>query len=550
MCGITGYCGKVKPEFSKIKLASMFITDRGKHSVGLLLNGFVQKGIYKTYNDDDSDPIKFFTKWYWSDWKKGKDNTVLVHNRSATRGAHTVDNAHPFVFEKDGVTYHFMKNGTLTNEIDLCREYDISINKFAVDSQLLGHIIVNHGWEVVTKYKGACVCVLTRTDEPNTVYIFKGESLTGDLLEEERPLFFYKTKNGMYFSSTKASLQCAHDIHEDEVVSFSANYLYKIVNGEVESKIYYDRTNVQNKSAVVISTNASRQTTHYPDYSNGYNGYYKNKSKKEKKEEVRFTFSQYEKQPSNFDGKTIYYYRGLYYRNGHPISGAYAVNDAGQIDNDSENIPIYHFHLGILCKNKEAADALSDCIKSVKDIRDKWHLVNAHAHPEHIIFSFRYSEKRAKYKLYVYKDGNEIESSTYTVTPKFSSRRYCFQIVEGYYTIEQLENKSFLPETWEDVSSSSLFPIENENFNDSIIKRDRITILRFNHLKKSIEAFLSYLSKGDDSSVIEENVFKKVCILYYFLENSMYAETIYEELYEEILETVTKNIVKIQHEQV
>lgn len=583
MCGLTGYCGKSIPDIAKIKLTSIFIRERGKDAVGFLLNNSVTRGVWEGATKDNGDPLSFFFNWYFpsANSKKLKSNTVIVHNRSSTRGAKTVANSHPFVYEKDGHTYFFAKNGTLTysSEIDLCKEYELNKNDFDVDSKLLGHIIVHHGWDVLTKYVGGAAFVLYSTKEPNTIYLFKGQSLENGKLVEERPLHYYKTKNGLYFSSTVGSLVSAHDVSEEEIESFEPNHLYKIVDGEIVEKTFYDRTKVESKSTTTYNTDDYYGTGAKSNYHN--NAYHNNffsivKKSKTDEEEVYYNVSLKEKSPfkmKHVSGNRICFYQGIYWANGHPANGCFLLDETGKIKGKKDNgnddgFTHYYFYKGLLVKNAAAINELSKIFTKTSKLFENPELmeeVRQYLHEENTLFFFSYSKVRTAHKIYCYRGSEKIASNYWTVTPKFCPYKYSINIILDKYQIE-LNEANYLKMTdafsdsnndiydnWDPMTiigaSKTVVDLFNENFkmqmssgelSSSEKSQFEMLIRKVRLIEKSTTSAVEQIFGDNDLKIdINTDFVKAIFVIDYILKHPTYAGLVFTEIEDEFYANLT-----------
>jgi hypothetical protein len=129
-----------------------------------------------------------------NEFKEFKDNIfsdfhmVVGHNRSATRGSITDENAHPFV---EGTTI-LVHNGTLHNHHELTKQ-DVS-----VDSHAILHSIVERGYEETMKsIQGAFTLVW---------YDTKDKTLRA-IRNDERPLFIASCYGSWIFASELEMIQ-------------------------------------------------------------------------------------------------------------------------------------------------------------------------------------------------------------------------------------------------------------------------------------------------------------------------------------------------------
>lgn len=113
---------------------------------------------------------------------------VVGHNRKATKGSVTDENAHPFV-EGNTILVH---NGTLTNHKSLT---DVDVN---VDSHAILHSITERGYEDTIKDIQGAFTLAWYDAEDKTLRVTRNK---------ERPLYIANTYGAWFFASEKEMLE-------------------------------------------------------------------------------------------------------------------------------------------------------------------------------------------------------------------------------------------------------------------------------------------------------------------------------------------------------
>ena len=228
-CGLFGFCGSEPPDMNKIKILGILNESRGTHSCGIFYNGTVTKGIGKE---------AIFTNFLAHNIVnsvKGA-NIFIGHTRWATRGEHTEENAHPFSINNGELV--LAHNGTLNNAWQLCNEYKIDHAKIKVDSLALACLIHKEGEKVLDEYSGAAALLYFKSNNPNSLFAYHGASAkkpNGEE-EEERPLYYMKTKTGFYFSSLGYALEAIAESDKEIVLPLPFNKVIKFTKGKQEKE--------------------------------------------------------------------------------------------------------------------------------------------------------------------------------------------------------------------------------------------------------------------------------------------------------------------------
>lgn len=193
MCGIVCAFGKIwKKEEEAFKTMLMFDTIRGPHSTGV--------GSVLRHNPDNvhyvkqvGTPWELFKEKDFNNMMARFHGMLLGHNRYATKGKITADNAHPFI-QGDLLGVH---NGTIWNQSDLD-----SNKEFEVDSQNIYHDMSVNGYEkTLTKINGPFALV----------WYDKSNHTMNAVRNEQRPLYyvFSQDKKTIFFASESWMLHVA-----------------------------------------------------------------------------------------------------------------------------------------------------------------------------------------------------------------------------------------------------------------------------------------------------------------------------------------------------
>jgi len=236
-CGIFAWSGNSNDKFTKAKfdILGIYNDSRGGDGCGISKNSEIIKNIKK----DKYFKNFLINKNYNNDLE---NNYIIGHTRNSSKGLKNEENTHPFGFGEDknkGYEFIGVHNGTLYNENDIAKKY--KCNKFKNDSSILLEAIFNSkSFKPLSEYLGAAATVFTNTNEPNTIYAFRGESKkykNDKNTEKERPLYYYQeSKNSLYISSMEESLIAITENEKDieKIFEFKFNTVYKIKDGNVE----------------------------------------------------------------------------------------------------------------------------------------------------------------------------------------------------------------------------------------------------------------------------------------------------------------------------
>lgn len=336
MCNLSGYSGVRQFSPQIMKLLISLGTRRGSDGVGIYMG---------RDNSGKNMLFKYYGYKNGIDEAKGTDlifgktvtptNLLLLHNRARSVGGYGLQNTHPFLFNTiEGKTYIFAHNGTIKNIHELCTKYGIARDTALTDSQQLGEIIYNFGFNVLTEYVGYAAFSLYHVEE-DTLYLWKGSSQCDSARQtEERPLHYYqnKDKTKLYYSSEAGALVTAlntdHNIKEVE-----DNTLMSIKQGQIINTEIFDRSHITFETKPATTTNNS----YFNRYDDAYNdafGYTTapiNESRSYRKRNKKSYFKkEKELSPQNDAGSSIYFFKGQYWLKGHLMDGVYMIDNQGR----------------------------------------------------------------------------------------------------------------------------------------------------------------------------------------------------------------------------
>lgn len=260
MCGLFGFIALDKPvslNLKNIVTLGTFNDYRGGDSVGILVDNNVEYGV---------DNKKLFTNFYKTSKllvANKKVKYVLGHTRKASVGKVSLETAQPVCIYSDEGELEFvlLHNGTISNYKDLAKKYLEGSSADSTDSMIMAYILYFHGYEVMKEYIGAgmfITCDYRKDKDHPTISFYKGASKDTPYtvpIEEERPLFLLKNKEGIWFSSLKTPLEIIN-LGKDGVISnLNTNVLAEYVDGKFITARVIDRSHMfQNTSPYYQNT--------------------------------------------------------------------------------------------------------------------------------------------------------------------------------------------------------------------------------------------------------------------------------------------------------
>jgi len=264
-CGLFGFSGA--GDLNIIKMLGYFNDTRGGDGCGYYHDGNLSKGFGKTEDFKDHvlhHPIVL----------NPEASVFIGHTRKASYISQVSEkNTHPFLIDE---SFIFAHNGRIDNITDLVKYYGIDDTDMTVDSHKFGAIIKRSyptkKMDVLSRYKGYAAISFMNADKPDEVYLYHGASkeLSSGEMQEERPLFVLKTKDCMYWSSIRESLEFVKK-PEESIAALDTNVLYRLEKGKLyKTKVKIERefNNCYNylpiEKEFKVFTPVTHHTTNHP----------------------------------------------------------------------------------------------------------------------------------------------------------------------------------------------------------------------------------------------------------------------------------------------
>lgn len=271
MCGIVGMAGNLNTQHAKMFRNMLFFdTNRGLDSTGVVYVPMTLSGEIKVEKDvgAPSNLWEFNDSEIFND--EGRYKTIpralIGHNRKATKGKITRENAHPFSFNH----IHGVHNGSLINYSKL-EGYE----EFDVDSKCIFKTIEEKGIEHCWANFHGPAALVWWDDEEKTLNFIRNK---------ERPLVFAqnKAKNALFWASEPWMIIMAANLAKIELLpvdedkgiyckNFTENYHYVFKPTSTTCPQVGEATKLKPMDPPTYPH--SRQSQ-YGGYAGGYGGHY------------------------------------------------------------------------------------------------------------------------------------------------------------------------------------------------------------------------------------------------------------------------------------
>lgn len=478
MCGIAAFSGikgltpeQARVAANKMKILGLYNKSRGVHGCGLYVNGQIFKGIEEgKKNTKEFDDFLSNPDFIWPELDLSLGNIMFLHTRQATGGAHTEANTHPFLIRSQDPKNNLVgvHNGTIENVWTMCTKYDVSyVDKhIQVDSKALYTLIDKVGLDVLKEYKGFAALVWTKPSDPGSIYVYHGaarKERNDEKTYEERPMFYMKTAEGLYFSSMESSLLAIRESAKQEVKCLDYNIVMKVTNGKfTTSRVTIEREEANLPPVVVRAPMTARSNTNsriagFDDHRRGEDLHIqalleeggRSEALRRAREtrgvrvkgnlktpDVNLTWHETmpKKALATRDEAIVYFHMGRYYRSGGKLChNVIFIKDRGVIGEEADTgVAPHWFWMGAMMRDMQAWEALVEESKvpggwvNSLDANFAYHISRFTMCPvtnmdseaidkdDFFRFSWYFNERRITTKI----------------TPKFSGR--CYEIVDGF----------------------------------------------------------------------------------------------------------------------
>lgn len=520
MCGIAAFSPKetitpaqLRVATQKIKILGLFNQSRGTDSCGILINNFVMKGV-----GDTSSWSKFIADPEWQMPILEKGTPCILHTRKSTVGAHSAENAHPFVVinkEEKEKSVALVHNGGITNIHELAKRHKVDTTGLIVDSKILAHLLCLRDTKtILEEYEGKAALIWSEQHKNNVLKVFHGASKTysaATKLEEERPLYFMETPEGIYFSSMEESLRAIADNAKQIPYCLEYNVVYEVINGAFTgNKIEINREEANCKVTPSYATPTRHDTgrNRIPvsvkrDFSSPEEGPWNN-------EIENLILRETIPYKAKVNGTVVFYYRGRYWMKKKDgdfalCIGEMYINSKTGIYGESTviagDVDVYYFFAGIMLKGKKEYEELLRLELEPKS----WVREPALNYAMNLSYYSMYpvscsnSEGQSLPTFYRSKWYFERSYAKGSVTPKFSTRHYKFDDEGVLMEITAIDQKAqsdilFTTEKLANAEYNSFLKIEPEA-NDAIS-------LNFDKIFSTPESLALAISKPEVMAIL------------------------------------------------
>ena len=514
-CGLFGFSGNSKMSFeqgrislNKIKILGLLsYTSRGKDACGLYINKSIIRGFnnLETKNNlTEWDDFLMDSDNVIPDLDLTKGNVIIGHVRAASSGtARTESTTHPFWIKNEDESNQMViaHNGSLENQWEMCKKYDVDHVKLHlnIDSKALGYLLNTVGTSILEEYKGSAALLWTNPLKPNSLWVYHGASLrsrSDSTMTEERPLYYLKAEEGLYFASEARFLNAIRESSKQEVVEVAFNRVLKVTNGKFTNEVVeinrkeVNLPQIWKQSEISVSQqNARIARTHG---TSGFAGHTQQGSlhliretteRKARVEKLRAerggafeptpstSLVWMEEAPTPTLGKTgkdyISFYQGRYHHPaGNLAHNLLWIKDRGIVEEDSKDAKAFWFWRGVMLKDERAYIA----IVNESNVANSW--VNSN------LGNYAYYMSRHSKFPVCNMDSESIDESPYfrfawyfnqkrvqklDLTPMFSGRTYL--ITNGFCT--KISNSKQSEETFsKEAEDLSVYDIIYSNLED------------------------------------------------------------------------------------
>ena len=376
ICGLFGFSSTNAQNWNaltryKFEVLGVENDVRGGDGIGIAYDNMVDK----------SEEIKKFDDF----WRLNrvpsllKYPAIIGHDRKASIGSKSYDNTQPIFFPEttDPIGSILAHNGTLCNHYELYKKhkaeahFGLDASKMS-DSQMLALLIERVGWQILNEYIGAAALLYMNANEPGITYVYHGESANRKgvfVKSEERPLFYGKDGENIWFCSTRSALEKII-MDKKSIEEVPTNKVFR-VEGNTMTEIFA----VNRDECYQYEYTAPTYKTHtYDDhdysgsyYGGGYYdsyGRYNKKDKTQKQSQLQLPYATTASKLSEIyaltkNADTIYWERGIMCVNGLPLHGQVSINRTGFMGGDKNNVGYniskfsFYFWEGNLLKGRD-----------------------------------------------------------------------------------------------------------------------------------------------------------------------------------------------------